>query len=307
MNAMTYSISALSAIRTIRNPVVMQQPFSDLILALQTTLDLNELLTTFDSHLKSAVAHDGFRYSNADGTLELSAGIQSPRTCRFDLHVENRMLGVFEISRVRSFTDSDEALFEAYACRLVYPLRNALVYREAINSAYLDPLTHTGNRNALFGSMQREWELANRHHQPLSLIMLDIDHFKTVNDTYGHTTGDAVLCGVANCINDTVRLSDIVFRYGGEEFLILLANTDESGATLLAERIRAALEQRLHLPGDGINLKVTASLGVASLRAGELQSQLIDRADKALYEAKGTGRNRVCVSATQPTVTKTLS
>jgi diguanylate cyclase (GGDEF)-like protein len=267
-------------------------------MALQTTLDIDALLTIFDSHLKAAVPHDGFAYENKALKLQAAKGILSDQRCRFNLHVDDSDLGDLEITRTGGFSDTEQALVEAYACRLVYPLRNALTYREAINSAYLDPLTKTGNRNALFGSMQREWELSNRHGQPLSIIMLDIDHFKTVNDTYGHSTGDAVLREVAHCIGETVRTSDIVFRYGGEEFLILLANTSLSGAMQLAERIRVSMEHRMHLPGDGVTLKVTASFGVASLEPNESKEHLLTRADKALYQAKGTGRNKVCSAQT---------
>jgi diguanylate cyclase (GGDEF)-like protein len=297
MNASMQAVSPLSAIRTGKKPAVLVQPFNELVMALQTTLDIDALMAIFANFLQAAVSHQGYRYTNTEKHLESRQGESMPDLCQFHLHVDGTYLGNLEIWRDSPFSAAETAIVEAYACRLVYPLRNALAFRDALNSAYLDPLTKTGNRNALLGSLQREWEMAQRHNQPLSVIMLDIDHFKTINDTYGHGTGDAVLREVASCISDTVRSSDIVFRYGGEEFLILLANTSEAGAMLLAERIRAALEKRMHLPGDGVTLKVTASFGVASLTSEDTQDALVNRADLALYQAKGTGRNRVCSHA----------
>jgi diguanylate cyclase (GGDEF)-like protein len=125
--------------------------------------------------------------------------------------------------------------------------------------------------------------------------MLDIDHFKTINDTYGHGVGDGVLQAVARTVTDSIRASDLLFRYGGEEFLVLLADTDEEGAAQLAERIRTALERCICLPGDGLTIRLTASLGVACLHREESKDALVQHADQALYRAKAGGRNRVAV------------
>lgn len=140
--------------------------------------------------------------------------------------------------------------------------------------------------------MTREVDLAQRQHTPLSLVVLDIDHFKTVNDTYGHSTGDAVLRALADPIIDTLRRSDIAFRYGGEEFALILSNTDKASAHLVAERIRVAASQ-LSCNHGTRNFGFTISLGVSELEQGEHITDFFDRADKALYEAKKSGRNNV--------------
>jgi diguanylate cyclase (GGDEF)-like protein len=197
------------------------------------------------------------------------------------------------------FSEYELATIEAYLCRLVYPLRNALLYQKALQSAFIDPLTKTRNRSALLGSLQREWEIARRHAQALSVIMLDVDHFKSVNDTYGHSAGDAVLEQVAKCICSSVRASDVVFRYGGEEFLILLANTENEGALQLAERVRSELQKCPCAIGSDTPLRVTASLGVATLNSNENKEVLLARADQAMYLAKRKGRNRVEVAPEQ--------
>ncbi len=126
--------------------------------------------------------------------------------------------------------------------------------------AYTDPLTQTHNRASFNDSISREMSLAGRNGKHLSVIFFDIDHFKAINDTYGHDCGDITLAFCAKWIKESLRDSDIVFRYGGEEFVILLSGTDAHGAALLAERIRASIESHT-IAYDMAAIKVTASLG----------------------------------------------
>jgi diguanylate cyclase (GGDEF)-like protein len=148
-----------------------------------------------------------------------------------------------------------------------------------------------GNRAALEDHLRREVTLARRHHQPLSLLVIDIDWFKQVNDRYGHAIGDAVLRAVAHVTQEGLRGDDLLFRFGGEEFVVLLRATPADGAAIVAERIRATIEAA-SCTCDGKDIKVTVSVGVATLRE-ETGDSLFDRADHALYQAKQQGRNRV--------------
>jgi diguanylate cyclase (GGDEF)-like protein/putative nucleotidyltransferase with HDIG domain/PAS domain S-box-containing protein len=151
-----------------------------------------------------------------------------------------------------------------------------------------DSLTGCFNRRALFEKLQEAWESSQRYQHPLSLIMLDIDHFKSVNDNHGHGVGDQVLERVSQCIRDTVRNTDTVGRYGGEEFCIILPHTEIEAAKATAEKVRKAIEES-HPAG----LDVTSSFGVSELALGaESPRQLVEQADQALYVAKSTGRNR---------------
>jgi diguanylate cyclase (GGDEF)-like protein len=174
-------------------------------------------------------------------------------------------------------------------------MRNTLLYRAATQSALRDPLTDTGNRIAMDQTLQREIELARRHMQPLSLLMLDIDHFKRVNDTHGHSAGDDVLKAVAASIKNQLRNVDMVFRYGGEEFLILLSNTSREAAALVGERLRCAAQAEDY-PADGRTVELTVSLGCSTLLPGESAESLLRRADSALYVAKREGRNRLTMA-----------
>ncbi|MFP4330615.1 MAG: diguanylate cyclase [Spirochaetaceae bacterium] len=153
-----------------------------------------------------------------------------------------------------------------------------------------DPLTGIYNRRKVMEELEREINRSLRYGHPLSLLMLDIDHFKGINDRFGHTAGDAVLTGFAETIKRRLRPTDIFGRWGGEEFLIILSETDLKGAYTLAERVRESIEDQAYLP----ELRATASIGVAALGA-EVTSKddLVNAADEALYCAKENGRNRV--------------
>jgi diguanylate cyclase (GGDEF)-like protein len=162
--------------------------------------------------------------------------------------------------------------------------------------SFEDALTRVANRRAFDHSLDNEWRRAVRSRQPLSLLLLDIDHFKTFNDTYGHPAGDRCLASVAAALAGVPRRAgDRVARYGGEEFAALLPATDAAGAQAIAERMRVAVEA-LNVPHTGAaGGRVTISVGSATVQAQETMSKdtLIAAADAGLYEAKRTGRNRV--------------
>ncbi|HHX40463.1 MAG TPA: diguanylate cyclase [Armatimonadetes bacterium] len=157
-----------------------------------------------------------------------------------------------------------------------------------------DELTRLYNRRHLVQRLSEEVPRAKRYRLPLSCLLLDLDHFKRVNDTYGHPAGDAVLRQIASILRSSVRSVDVVGRYGGEEFLIILPQTGAEGARVLAERIRQRVEQE---PFDigGQTIHCTTSIGLAAASDGEVPDadDLIAEADRALYHAKAMGRNRV--------------
>ena len=158
--------------------------------------------------------------------------------------------------------------------------------------AMTDPLTGLLNRYGLQHILSREMSETRRYNRPLSCLMIDLDHFKSVNDLYGHVAGDTALQQVATVLLENVRGSDVVFRYGGEEFLVLLPETDLEGALSLAEKIRHAANTRSF--GDGQRaFNLTLSAGAASLWDNESGNDMIARADMALYQAKEQGRDRV--------------
>jgi len=155
-----------------------------------------------------------------------------------------------------------------------------------------DPLTGLANRRQLSEMMDRELSLARRSGRPLAALMADIDHFKSINDTYGHDMGDKVLKQVAQILRDTCRKEDIVARYGGEEFLVILPDSGAGAAADCAERMRKAVAGASF---TGIDRPVTASFGATVLTPADTEDDFLKRADAALYEAKAGGRNRVVV------------
>ncbi len=174
----------------------------------------------------------------------------------------------------------------------------------AERAARVDALTGVANRRAFDEIAEHEVQRALRYGMPVSLIMIDLDHFKTINDSYGHQTGDAVLVSFARTITQAVREVDVVGRWGGEEFLVLLPGTAAAEAMRAAERMRAALaECHLHLQGRRIHF--TASFGVAEFNPAELSLySLLDRLDGALYRAKAAGRDRVELASPDPVATR---
>lgn len=264
----------------------------DISSALQTTLDFNELINIFSNQIKNLIPHTGFVYINEAFDLNINQGIVTKNSCIYALKVEDVQLGNLKIMRRHRFGDEEIKLLETLLCSLIYPLKNATLYNQALKMAHTDPLTKTNNRAAFTDSLLREINVSRRNSRDLSLVFFDIDHFKQVNDTYGHECGDMVLASAANCIKEALRGSDIVFRYGGEEFVILLNDTDLAGAKIISERIRSKIEN--HTIAYGMNtLKITASLGISSLRENDSPESLTKRADEAMYLAKENGRNQV--------------
>ncbi|MDD2884442.1 MAG: biofilm regulation diguanylate cyclase SiaD [Dechloromonas sp.] len=165
---------------------------------------------------------------------------------------------------------------------------------EALKEAALhDPLTHLGNRRFLMERLREESERATRQGLPYAVGILDVDHFKRVNDQFGHELGDEVLCKIAGAIEGALREYDLCGRWGGEEFLIILPDTTISFAVPVVERVLAEIRSiRIALPGQAFG-GVTASIGITAYLSGESYAQSINRADAALLAAKAAGRNRI--------------
>ena len=266
----------------------------DISSALQTTLEFPELLEIFSAKVKDLIPHDGFIYTNEKFGVTIEKGFSTKFSCSYSLKVEEMALGDLKLMRRQNFDKKEVQWLENLLCCLIYPLKNATLYKQAISMAHTDPLTQTYNRTSFDDSLMREVKLARRKSNPLSVIFFDVDHFKAINDNYGHDCGDVVLSSTAHCIKEALRASDIVFRYGGEEFVILLGDTSLDGAKVIAERIRENIEN--HTVAYGLELiKVTASLGLSSLRGNDNSDMLVKRADNAMYRAKENGRNQVQV------------
>jgi two-component system cell cycle response regulator len=194
----------------------------------------------------------------------------------------------------------DADLVRVIARELGGPIRIATLMEESNRLAMLDPLTGLLNRRAFIAAMERQIALLERHGEGFCLLLLDVDHFKTLNDQHGHATGDAVLLHLGITLPASVRRSDVVGRWGGEEFVITLTIKDPARAAARAETIRQAIANMTVRDASGLPVSVTASIGVAAAAFGDTVEQLVERADKAMYAAKSAGRNKVTVAEATP-------
>ena len=214
----------------------------------------------------------------------------------FPVLYKTDLLGVIAVTRKADspFLESDVRTLTAIADQASLAIRHAQLFEELQALSTTDALTGLPNRRLLARRLDHEIDRAVRFRKPVSVLAVDIDHFKNLNDTLGHPTGDAALCEVAEKMQHAVRRVDTVARMGGEEFLVLLPETDGREAMKVADKLRSAVENG-KIPGAETQPegKVTISLGVATLADSEDATSLLSRADEALYSAKRRGRNRV--------------
>lgn len=211
------------------------------------------------------------------------------------LNTGDRVIGVInmESGRVEAFDEADLNLLTTFADQLAIAMERARLFKRAEQLAITDELTGLFNRRHFFDLAKTEFARATRYQHPLGVMMLDVDHFKRVNDTYGHAVGDAVLKKIAHRLKESCRKVDVLARYGGEEFSLLLPETNLSATLEAAERLRACIADQAIETSDG-SLSVTISLGVTALSKHiEDLSSFINQADQALLLAKSAGRNCV--------------
>jgi diguanylate cyclase (GGDEF)-like protein len=264
----------------------------DVAQLLQSTLDLPTVMNFFFESVKREMPLGSLTYRHEKLAADIDLGKSGAHSCHYSLVSDQNNLGELVFTRTKRFAEKELQMLEMLIGWLLSPLRNALMYREALQHALRDPLTGAGNRIALESSLEREMALAKRHQHPVALLVLDIDFFKKVNDTYGHSAGDCVLKDVARLMRNSCRKTDAVFRYGGEEFVVLLNQTDTEGAHIIAERLRQSIEGMTTTYND-IAINVTISIGVASMCGFDTVNTLFERGDRALYQAKKQRNNVV--------------
>lgn len=254
----------------------------------------------------SGTAIQGYHVSTLEQADAATAGLvpKAANTALYPLVAAGETIGCLALlstSQIRLAKDQAQTMTAAVN-GLSLALRNALLFSEVKTRADRDALTRIFNRQTFDQRLMEELSRHQRYRHHLTLLMLDLDHFKSINDTHGHQVGDMVLQETARILQANLRTTDFAARYGGEEFVVLLPHTSSEQATILAERIRARLAAR-HFNARGKRFRVTASIGVASLAPGALdrESDLVLKVDQALYQAKANGRNVVVVAGDQPT------
>ncbi len=281
----------VSQLRNERSNAFMQELRLRISSLLQTTLDAERIVGYFYQEIQSAVAVDGLTYRHDIAGLEIEQGSNGKHRATYRLNTTDDYYGEIEFTRRRRFTEGELVKLESLLDLFVYPIRNALKYQDALRSALTDPLTGLGNRLSLSSALKRELELCRRYDHQLSVLLIDIDRFKSINDLFGHHTGDRVLQSVADIIRRSVRDADSIYRLGGEEFLILMANTSLEDAELIGNRIRCNVTRCEVSPGTSPALTISA--GAAAYQKDMTADELINAADQAMYRAKHSGRNQV--------------
>jgi diguanylate cyclase (GGDEF)-like protein len=277
-----------------------EESYNDLRMALlnhlQSTLELDNMLETFFKHVSEVLNCNGMSYGNSVKNIELEFGRPAKHSASYSVTSENESLGELKFMRSRPFAEAELAFIEALVGIIFYPLRNALKYKEALARSYVDPLTGLLNRLSLDTIAPRELKLSQRHNKALSLLVIDLDRFKEINDQYGHLAGDQALKSIADVIKDSLRETDQVFRFGGEEFVVLLNESDARCAQITAERIRKNIAETC-IERENETIRLTTSVGISAITKSDDFESLFARADEAVYLAKQEGRNRVIVAS----------
>jgi diguanylate cyclase (GGDEF)-like protein len=218
--------------------------------------------------------------------------------------MKGRVVGFINLDSTKpdAFNSNHADSLQIFADQAAIAIENARMFEKVEQMAIVDTLTGLYNRRHFFDLGEREIERYKRYHSPLSLIMLDLDHFKKVNDQYGHQVGDYVLQELAKIFANSLRKMDIPGRLGGEEFVILLPETNIDQGMLVAERIRKTVEAKNFIVEDH-SIHITASMGLVSMRDDVTSLQmLISLADKIMYKAKAAGRNKVLAADDHHTI-----
>ncbi|WP_018137911.1 MULTISPECIES: GGDEF domain-containing protein [unclassified Thioalkalivibrio] len=280
-----------------------EAPFDALafVQSLTATLEFDAVLQRLQEQLHTLLQHSGWIFYTDNEDQSWSGGEDDRHRIEYGLSYNGVTMGSLILMRGRRFSDAEQQQIEALLGLAAPALHNAHRFRRLMSNLESDELTGLGNRRA-FEIQGAKW-LADcrRQDRPLSVLAIDLDHFKRINDDYGHAVGDELLRRVADTLRTATRQSDLLVRMGGEEFLAVLPGADLACAMECAERIRTAIasiratataDDASALQSEGV-VKVTASIGVASVGRHTTLQALYQKADEALYAAKQSGRNRV--------------
>ena len=264
--------------------------------ALAATLDADQLMRiVVETAVEATHARGGFVIRPSGPMVHVGDPLAGPDRIELPLNAARESFGTLVL--LGSHFDEDARIAAiALSGQAVVALENARLHRMVERQALVDGLTGLANRRHLDQELASNLARAERSGGSLALILADLDDFKRVNDRHGHECGDEVLREFAAAMNDVVREGDTAGRWGGEEFALLLPDADLDGAVLVAERLRATLEEKTMLSPEGVAVHVTASLGVAAFPEAATRAELVGAADEALYQAKREGKNRVVVS-----------
>ncbi len=290
---------ALLANRSLNSMLKSSQrddPYRDDIFALmqhlQTTLSIEKIFKFFMGSINHSIRIDGISYHPIHNNGDVFVGSRQHKAHTYALNIAEKQLGELRIYRQNKLSWKEARRLKQMVKCLLFPLRNAIEYQIALERSLQDTLTKIANRRAFDQSLKREIKRARRSGESLALLVFDIDHFKDINDRFGHVVGDNGLKSVAATAAKSIRSSDVLFRYAGDEFVVLLHNTELESAASVADRLRQDVALKLHVCGSH-TLRINVSVGVATLAEFDGNNDLFLNADQELYRAKQSGGNAI--------------
>lgn len=259
----------------------------ELVAELQTSLVIEDVLAIYAKFTKQLLNFSGLQFQSTLGTTQTSESETNSTPYIFDLAIGKEHLGQLIYFSKYPLGKAIEKKLRALHAALIYPLRNALMYSRVLKLATKDALTGLNNRSQFNDILLQKLENCRRYQRPFSLMLLDLDNFKHVNDNYGHQVGDDTLKEFSNVLCSSIRGTDTVFRFGGDEFAILIEDPAFTTNGVIAERVMRLVRLSSMLS----QYKVTTSIGFTMANNLDCENEIFARADKGLYKAKASGRN----------------
>jgi len=276
----TPSFHAFNALKNSAN--TYSKNHSSLLEQLQTTLELDKLLDIIAMEAARYINFCGLYFKNQTVSKTLRGSRKAKHERQFELKLNDEFIGTLSYGINSPISMINYKDLQRIHQIILYPLKNALQYHQAMQLAMQDSLTGLGNRRYFDEQLKRAMHNANRHHAQVGLVLGDLNKFKAINDTYGHNTGDQVLKQFANILRSCIRDSDSVFRFGGDEFAIIVENASDNALDIIQSRIDNALNTNALLA----KYQVGCSLGTTFMSRADNEHSLFERADQALYRQK---------------------
>ncbi len=255
---------------------------TNLLEQLQTTLDLGKLLDIIAMEAARYINFCGLYFKTKTVSKTLRGSRKAKHERQFELKIDDEFIGTLSYGINTPISVINSIDLQRIHQVILYPLKNALQYHQAIQLAMHDGLTGLGNRRYFDEQLKRAMHNANRHHTQIGLVLGDLDKFKAVNDTYGHNIGDQVLVAFSGILRSCIRDSDSTFRFGGDEFAIIVEHACDSSLDIIQNRINNALQNNVLLA----KYQIGCSLGATFMNRGDNERSFFERADQALYRQK---------------------
>ncbi|MGB0834253.1 MAG: GGDEF domain-containing protein [Psychrobium sp.] len=259
----------------------------DFLQKLSVAIELQPLLAIYAREVSMRLQITGLEFEYQDQVFQPKYSQGSCCVLSSQLFLHDKSLGTMRYLSTKPLAQPQRQLIASLEQQLLQPLNNVLIFEHNRRLSLRDHLTGLGNRSYFDETLSSMKATAQREDRPFSLLMLDLDNFKQVNDQHGHAEGDAVLKQFAKILRDALRSNDYVFRFGGDEFVLLLAHSDSLNPGLVAQRIIDNVCNDALLNGH----HVTTSIGITNWQQGDCSAAMVERADKALYQAKSDGKN----------------